>query len=109
MPNEATPTADHTSRYAPVNSSGRINPRPAIRAYNATVGDTDGNIIAAIITTQAPTNQPRVPRPVPRPASIPAIWLAVDHQARPANTNKRTTSPSRDRAAAKALNFSPGA
>ena len=37
-----------------VNNSGAIRSR-VIRAYRTTVGASDGNIIAAIITTQAPT------------------------------------------------------
>ena len=51
-----------------------------IRAYSATVGATDGNIIAAIITTQTPRNQPKVPRAVQGPSSMPRIWSAVHHQ-----------------------------
>jgi hypothetical protein len=41
------------------------------------VGASDGSIIAAIITAQAPVNHPSVPRRVPGPASIPAIRSAV--------------------------------
>jgi hypothetical protein len=44
-----------------------------MREYSATVGDTDGNIIAAIITIQTPRNQPKEPRPVHGPLSIPRI------------------------------------
>jgi hypothetical protein len=33
----------------------------------------DGNIIAAIITTQTPRKNPRAPGSVPGPASIPDI------------------------------------
>ena len=42
------------------------------RANAKTIGDTDGSIIAAIIVTQIPTNQPSPPRSVPGPASIRA-------------------------------------
>ena len=51
-----------------------------IREYSATVGATDGNIIAAIITTQTPRNQPNVPRPVQGPSSMPRICPTVHHQ-----------------------------
>src|SRR3954470_12476190 len=71
-------------------------------AYSATVGATDGNIIAAIITTQTPRNQPSVPRPVHGPSSIPRICRAVHHQPRPARRKRTATSPRRVRTAAKA-------
>src|SRR6476660_6100340 len=51
-----------------------------MREYSATVGATDGNIIAAIITTQTPRNQPNAPREVQGPSSMPCIWPAVHHQ-----------------------------
>ena len=38
-----------------------------------TIGAIEGNIIAAIITTQTPRKNPSDPRSVPGPASIPAI------------------------------------
>ena len=53
-------------------SSGESGERSLVmREYSATVGATDGNIIAAIITTQTPRNQPSVPRPVHGPSSMP--------------------------------------
>ena len=74
-----------------------------MREYSATVGATDGNIIAAIITTHTPRNQPSVPRLGPRAAVHPA------HLGRPSTTSRRrratnssATSPSRARAAANA-------
>src|SRR3954451_17171775 len=70
-----------------------------MRAYRATVGETDGNIIAAIITTQTPRNQPSAPSAVPGPSSIPLIRSAVDHQATAPRANRRATSPSRARTA----------
>src|SRR3954454_24883871 len=73
-----------------------------MRAYSATVGATDGNIIAAIITTHTPRNQPSAPRAVPGPASIPAMRSAVDHQATAASANSRAIRPSRARAASNA-------
>src|SRR3954447_15286441 len=73
-----------------------------MRAYSATVGATDGNIIAAIITTQTPRNHASAPRAVPGPASIPAMRSAVDHQATAASANSRAISPSRARAASSA-------
>ena len=60
----------------PSRSADSRTRRPAARAgdrffvmreYSATVGETDGNIIAAIITSQTPRNQPSVPRSVPGP------------------------------------------
>src|SRR5262245_17276139 len=73
-----------------------------MREYSATVGDTDGNIIAAIITVQTPTNQPSVPRLVPGPASSPSIRSPVHHHASAASANSSAIRPSRARAAANA-------
>src|SRR4051794_7162621 len=73
-----------------------------MRPYSATVGATDGNIIAAIITIQTPRNQPSVPRPVHGPSSMPRISWTVHHQPTPARANRAATSPSRTRAAASA-------
>src|SRR5215210_7544724 len=73
-----------------------------MRAYSATVGATDGNIIAAIITIQTPRNQPSAPSCVPGPSSIPAMRSAVDHHATAASASRRAISPSRARAAANA-------
>src|SRR4051794_7175014 len=70
------------------------------RENSATVGATDGNIIAAIITTQTPRNQPTLPRPVHGPASMPRISRAAHAQPTPATTKSPATSPSRARAAA---------
>ena len=50
-----------------------------MREYSATVGASDGNIIAAIITTHTPRNQPSVPSAVHGPSSMPRIRSAVDH------------------------------
>ena len=72
---------------------------PVMREYSATVGATDGNIIAAIITIQTDRNQPNVPRPVQGPSSIPCIWSAVHHQPAAASANSTTTSPRRVRTA----------
>src|SRR5215207_693088 len=79
-------------------------PRRAMRAYSATVGDTDGNIIAAIITIHTPRNQPTAPRLVPGPSSIPPMRSAVDHQASAARPNSAAIRPRRARAA---LNAGP--
>src|SRR3954453_17274357 len=73
-----------------------------MREYSATVGATDGNIIAAIITTHTPRNQPSAPSAVPGPSSIPAIRSAVDHHATAASANSSAIRPSRARAAANA-------
>jgi hypothetical protein len=45
----------------------------AARAYVSTIGADEGSIIAAVIVTQIPRNQPSPPRSVPGPASIPRI------------------------------------
>src|SRR4051812_42587670 len=71
-----------------------------IRAYRATVGETDGNIIAAIITTQTPRNQTKNPRAVQGPLSIPRISPAVHHQPKAANANRTATIPRWARVAA---------
>ena len=63
-----------------------------IRAYSATVGATDGNIIAAIITTQTLMNHPNVPRAVHGPLSMPCICWIVHHQPRPASATRTTTN-----------------
>src|SRR4051794_14892182 len=73
-----------------------------MREYSATVGATDGSIIAAIITTHTPTNQPSVPRPVQDPSSMPLIWSLVHHQLRVASVNNRAMRPSRARVAGSA-------
>src|SRR6185436_20843765 len=73
-----------------------------MREYSATVGDTDGSIIAAIITSHAPRNQPSVPSAVHRPSSIPLIRSPVDHQPIAATPNRTATRPSCDRAARRA-------
>src|SRR5919199_1627184 len=51
-----------------------------IRAYIRTIGTIEGNIIAAIITTHAVTQNPSVPGSVPGPMSIPAIRSSVTSQ-----------------------------
>src|SRR3954470_15674515 len=71
-----------------------------MREYRATVGATDGSIIAAIITTQTPTNHPRVPRPVQDPSSMPLICSLVHHQLRVASASNRTMRPRRARVVA---------
>ena len=63
-----------------------------IRAYSATVGATDGNIIAAIITTQTLMNQPNVPSPVHGPLSMPRICWSVHHHPSAASATRTTTS-----------------
>src|SRR3954463_1975146 len=73
-----------------------------MREYSATVGATDGNIIAAIITTQTPTNQPSDPRPVQGPSSMPLIRSLVHHQMTGAGGSNRTPGPRRARAAVSA-------
>jgi hypothetical protein len=82
-------------------SGSSLAPR-VIREYSATVGATDGNIIAAIMTTQTPTNQPNVPRPVQGPSSMPRICSPVHHQPTAASANRTARSPSWVRAAASA-------
>ncbi len=57
-----------------------------------TIGATDGSIIAAIIVTQIPRNQPSPPRLVPGPASIPRIRCTTTiHVTSPAATSSTTT------------------
>src|SRR5271157_5352309 len=73
-----------------------------MREYRATVGETDGSIIAAIMTIQTPRNQPRVPRSVPGPSSMPRMRSTVHHQPAAASANSSAISTSRLRAAAKA-------
>src|SRR5439155_12895072 len=73
-----------------------------MRKYSATVGLTDGNINAAIITTPTARNHPRAPRPVHGPLSIPRIRPAVHHHPAAASANSSAMSPSRARAAVNA-------
>src|SRR5437879_13647743 len=70
-----------------------------MREYSATVGATEGTIIAAIITTQTPRNQPNEPSPVQGPLSMPRIWSPVHHQPTAATPNSSATSPRRARTA----------
>ena len=92
-----------------MNTTGSNRDFPLIRAYNAIVGATDGNIIAAIITTQMPRNQPNVPRPVQGPSSMPRICSAVHHQAAAARAKRTTTKPHWARLAANAGRRPPSA
>src|SRR3954468_5880189 len=73
-----------------------------MREYKAIVGETDGNIIAAIITTHTPRNQLNAPRFVHGPSSIPSIRPTVHHQPIPARPSSKPMSASRVLAAAKA-------
>src|SRR3954468_22827752 len=73
-----------------------------MRPYSATVGDTDGNIIAAIITIQTPRNQPSEPSALHGPLSIPSISPATHHQPSAASPKSTTMRPSLARAASHA-------
>src|SRR4051794_34236212 len=79
-----------------------------IRAYNATVGETEGNIIAAIITIHTPRNQPAPPRFVHGPLSMPPIWSTVHHHPTAARPKSKPIRPSRCRAATIKRSGSPG-
>ena len=62
------------TRYPDAKANGETSERrPVMREYRATVGATDGNIMAAIITTHTARNQLAVPSPVQGPLSIPRI------------------------------------
>src|SRR6201989_1198789 len=64
-----------------------------MRADRATGGATHGNIIAAIITTQTPMNQPNPPRPLHGPLSMPRISRTVHHQPTAASAKRATMRP----------------
>jgi hypothetical protein len=84
-----------------VKKSGATSDRDLVSfEYSATVGETDGNIIAAIITTHTPRNQANVPSAVHGPPSMSCICPAVHHQPIAASTNSSATSTIRVRAAA---------
>ena len=84
-----------------MNAAGASGSRVLVmREYSATVGATDGNIIAAIITTQTPRNQPKAPSEVHGPSSMPCIWPTVHHQPTAARAKRASTSPRRTRTAA---------
>src|SRR3954453_12265775 len=68
-----------------------------MREYSATVGASDGNIIAAIITTHTPRNQPSVPSAVQGPSSMPRIRCAVDHHPIAARAKRSAPRPARVR------------
>src|SRR5256885_12151194 len=73
----------------------RRPPRSTLFPYTPlfrSVGATDGNIIAAIITTHTPRNQPSVPRSVHGPPSMLRIWPSVHHQPTPATAKSKATS-----------------
>src|SRR5437879_44170 len=98
--NARTPAAAQVRRYPAANSSGDNGDRCFVmREYSATTGAIEGNIIAAIITTQTPRNQPNEPRPVHGPLSIPRIWSPVHHQPTAATTSSSATRPRRARTA----------
>src|SRR3954447_3239792 len=97
--NATTPAAPQVARYPVVKATGRTRDL-LIRAYRATVGETDGNIIAAIITIHTPRNQPKVPSAVQGPLSMPRIAPAVHHQPIAASANRTATIPRCARVAA---------
>src|SRR6187549_1775697 len=50
--NATAPAAAHVTRYPDAKANGETSERrPVMREYRATVGATDGNIMAAIMTT----------------------------------------------------------
>src|SRR5215207_9392410 len=59
-----------------------------------TIGAIEGNIIAAIITTQAVTQKPRLPGSVAGPASMPPIRSSVTAQAMAASSSSPKIRPS---------------
>src|SRR5215207_2903271 len=66
---------------------------PETRRTTSTIGAVEGSIIAAIIVTQTPMNQPSPPRSVPGPASIPRIRSIVTiHVTSAAASSAATTS-----------------
>src|SRR4051812_12285762 len=87
-----TPAAPQVARYPVVKATGRTRDL-LIRAYRATVGETEGNIIAAIITIHTPRNQPKVPRALQGPVSMPRISPAVHHQPTAASAKRAATIP----------------
>jgi hypothetical protein len=60
-----------------------------------TAGAADGSIIAAVIVTQIPRNQPSAPRSVPGPASIPRIRSTSAIHARSAVPTREAASAGR--------------
>ena len=87
-------------RYPTANSHADAGEEPlVILVYRAIVGATEGNIIAAIITTQTPRNQPRLPSLVQGPASMPRISWIVHTHPMAAMATSAATKPSRARAA----------
>ena len=77
-----------------MNTTGTSRDVVLIRAYKATVGATDGNIIAAIMTTQTPRNHPKLPRPVQGPLSMPRICPDRPPPANASEREEEATSPS---------------
>ncbi len=99
-PYATTPYPVHASRYpARKTQVGTYAawPRRArslvTRANASTIGDTDGSIIAAIIVTQIPRNQPSPPRSVPGPASMPRIRSKTRIQATSVNPSSPAAIP----------------
>src|SRR5713101_4546857 len=81
----------HTPRYVTASTpvaTGHLLLPSAVRANSRTTGIAEGNIIAAIITTQVTAKDSIGPRPM----SIPAMreWWTMAAQATPATA--RTTS-----------------
>ena len=56
----------------------------------ATMGATDGNIIAAIITTHVETKNAKVPSALPGPESMPDIRRSDTTQASTASAHRTT-------------------
>src|SRR4029077_4956895 len=95
------PAMAQVSRYPATKIHGRNGDLAFVRRlYKGIVGATEGSIIAAIITTQIPRNQPRLPRLDQGPASMPRISRAVQTQPSAATMNNAATRPSRVRTAA---------
>src|SRR5690242_8105461 len=65
-----------------------------MRACMTTIGAIEGNIIAAIITTQAVIQKPKPPRSVPGPASMPDMRSPVTAQAMAASSTRPKINPS---------------
>ena len=57
------------------------------------MGATDGNIMAASITTHVATKKPSGPGSVQRPMSIPLSWVDVKIQLTAARTSRMATRP----------------
>src|SRR3990172_3633346 len=93
-PNASRPYAVHETRYPATNCAIRhvlvapLERATIVRDHRIATGATDGNIIAAIITTHIVMNSGRLIPIVPGPTPMPRAWSSVTSQASTASRTR---------------------